>query len=110
VPISPDRLLLSTIILVTGIVAGAGVGWFVAQVTPTFYSRNQVASTVDLPVLGSVLMSWTPAEIAKRRIGLVMYGVGFCVLISAYVMVMIHNNVDLTPVLDAIRDMRNHVA
>jgi len=66
-PSGPPRVLLSSAVLLGGLVAGILLAFFLSQLRPTFDDRRTLNETTDLPVLGSVSMLWTREQIAKRR-------------------------------------------
>jgi polysaccharide chain length determinant protein (PEP-CTERM system associated) len=83
-PKSPDRIRLVSLVLVAALFGGAGLAWLFAQLKPTFYSRKQIMSLFDIPVLGSVSMQWTAGERAKRRVELAVFACVCTLLITAY--------------------------
>ncbi|NKB37594.1 MAG: hypothetical protein GKR93_10555 [Gammaproteobacteria bacterium] len=91
IPYSPNRILLTTLVMLAGIGGGIGVALFYEQIRPTFYTRKQVIDSMDIPVLGSVSMFWTAEEKMKRRFGLAIFGtIGF-ILLGSYIGVLIYN-------------------
>ena len=92
-PVSPDRVMLSTMVILAAFGGGIGISLLVGQLKPTFYSRNQLSEFVELPVLGSVYMYWTDAEKRKRRLDLVLIGSATLLLLLAYFGVLIHNGI-----------------
>ncbi|QDD65133.1 chain length-determining protein [Herbaspirillum seropedicae] len=66
-PVGPKRLRLMSLLLLAAIAAGVGVTVVIAQVRPSFMSQHQLQQVTGLPVLGAVAMSWTEAEIARRK-------------------------------------------
>jgi polysaccharide chain length determinant protein (PEP-CTERM system associated) len=63
-PVSPDRLLLNTLVLVLGIGAGVGLVFLVSQIDPVIYSRHDLLKVAALPVLGTV--SWSETAGGNR--------------------------------------------
>jgi len=84
VPVSPNRPALSAGALVAGLGAGLGLAWLVAQLRPAFYTRDELAETVQLPVLGTVSRMWTRREALRRQMEVVSFGVGCLVLIGLF--------------------------
>ena len=94
-PDSPNRLLLTIMVMLAGLGAGIGVAIFYEQMKPTFYTRKQLADTMDdIPVLGSVSMFWTPEEKRKRHLGIAVFGCVTLVLGVAFIGVLYHNGLD----------------
>lgn len=108
-PQKPDRLLLSSMVLIGGIIAGIGLAWFYAQLRPAIYSRNQLEQITTYPVLGSVSMIWTPAERAARRIGMFGLGTAFVCLLIVYLGLLVHYGLDLGPVTDRLRSLEGNL-
>lgn len=65
-PAGPNRILLSSGVLVAGILIGAGVAIFLALLRPAFSSVQKLRDITQYPVLGSVSMNWIP-EIRQRK-------------------------------------------
>ena len=65
-PSGPNRVLLSTGVLISGILIGAGVAVFLALLRPAFSSVQKLREITDYPVLGSISMNWIP-EIQQRK-------------------------------------------
>ena len=65
-PVSPRRILLSTLVLFLGIGAGVGLVLLVSQVDPVIYSRRDLLRVAALPVLGTV--SWSETAKANRSV------------------------------------------
>lgn len=56
-PVSPQRLVLNTLVLALGIAAGVGLALLISQIDPVIYSRRDLLKVAALPVLGTV--SWS---------------------------------------------------
>lgn len=65
-PAAPNRVLLSTGVLIGGILLGAGIAFFLALLRPAFSSVQKLRDITSFPVLGSVSMNWIP-EIRQRK-------------------------------------------
>ena len=89
-PVSPDRIRYITLALFAGLLGGIGCAVLYEQLRPTFYTRKQIEEEMDLPVLGSVSMSWSPADIRKKRLEMLSYALVGVVFIGLYVMVIIN--------------------
>ena len=68
-PIAPDRGRLIFTVLLAGIVAGLGVAYFMHQLRPVFTSQRQLSELTQLPVLGSVSMTWLERHKAEGAPG-----------------------------------------
>jgi polysaccharide chain length determinant protein (PEP-CTERM system associated) len=66
-PISPDRARLILTVLLGGIAVGVGVAYFMHQLRPVFTSTRQLSELTQLPVLGSVSMTWLERHKAEGR-------------------------------------------
>jgi polysaccharide chain length determinant protein (PEP-CTERM system associated) len=53
-PSSPNRLILSTVVLLAGLAIGFGVAFGLFYIKPTFMTTGQLREIIGLPVLGSV--------------------------------------------------------
>lgn len=65
-PAAPNRIILSTGVLVGGIATGLGVAVFLGLLRPAFTNTQKLREVTGLPVLGSVSMNWIPA-IRKQK-------------------------------------------
>lgn len=83
-PTSPDRVLFSTAVLVVGFGAGIALALGLSLIRPAFYSRADLSTVTDLPVLGSVSRILTSEESVKRRLGYAAFLGGAVVLLLVY--------------------------
>jgi polysaccharide chain length determinant protein (PEP-CTERM system associated) len=91
-PSSPNRVLLSSGALVVGLGAGIALAFALSLVRPAFYSRSDLVSVTDLPVLGSVSRILTPEEKVHRRLGYAAFMGSAVVLLAAYgILVTLHS-------------------
>lgn len=72
-PTGPNRLLLAVGVFFAALGVGGGLAWLLAQLKPSFYTREQIVESHDWPVLGMVSMVWSSEQIASRRKELVMF-------------------------------------
>jgi len=108
-PVEPDRLRLVTAVFAAAFVGGAALAWLAAQLKPTFYSRQQLRNTMDLPVYGIVAMQWTRGEKRKRQLdGLVLVTI-FLGLAGAYGFLMAGYSIYGDPV-EMLRILRAKIA
>jgi hypothetical protein len=55
---------------------------------PTFSDERRLREVTGLPVLGSVVMSWTDAQKRRQARGLIAFVLSFLSLLSAYAAIM----------------------
>jgi hypothetical protein len=67
-PSGPNRVLLSSIVLLGGLAVGLGVAFLMSQLRPTFDERQMLGDSLGLPVLGSVNMIWTSDQVRARKV------------------------------------------
>lgn len=87
-PNSPDRLRLMTIILFGALGGGFGVAYLISQLRPAVNDERRLKEVSGLPVLGTLAMTWTAAQKARRVWGMVVFLISFVSLLSAYVAIM----------------------
>ncbi len=90
-PASPNRILLETLVLIASLGIGIGLAIAYEQIRPTFYTKRQMNNAIDLPVLGFVSMYKTDREIARRRMGVVIFIAVTSVWLISYLGLLIHN-------------------
>ncbi len=83
-PVSPNRPLLSSVVLVGGMAMGLAFALFLSQVKPTFDNHSAIFSATNIPVLGYVTMVWTDREKTRDRIEKLSFGALVVALIIAY--------------------------
>jgi len=83
-PSSPNRPLLMSGVLLGGMGVGAALALLFHIVRPTFDTRRGLAEVTGLPVLGSVSMVWTPAQIRERRAKIALFGASAFALMLVY--------------------------
>ena len=87
-PVGPKRPKLFTLVFLAALAAGAGLALLIAQIRPTYLSQADLQSGTNMPVLGSVIMNWTDAEIVKRKRGVMLFAASGGALLLAYIAVM----------------------
>jgi hypothetical protein len=102
-PLWPPRMLLTSAIFCAGLGLGVALAWLRAQSRPTFYTRSQLESVSGVPVLGSVTMTWSVMEIARRQLGMFIFGLLVLGLVAAYVAMLQHYGYEFK--LDALKDL-----
>jgi hypothetical protein len=83
-PSSPNRQLLSSVVLLAGIAGGIVLAFVLSQIRPTFGDRKSLRLATGLPILGSVSMIWTDAQRAKRKRNLMALGISYAGLVASY--------------------------
>ena len=79
------RLILT--VLLGGLVAGIGVAYFLHQLRPVFTSTRQLTELTQLPVLGSVSMTWLERHKAAgpaRDLGVLNRAVAALVVLALF--------------------------
>jgi len=91
IPISPNRILLSTFVLLAAFAGGIGIALLYEQLNPTYYTRQQLLNNINLPVLGSVSMYWSDVERSKRKLEISLFILIVLFILVAYAGLLIHN-------------------
>jgi len=104
-PSGPPRVLLSSAVALAGLGLGFFLAFLMSQIRPTFDDRRILNEITDLPVLGSVSMVWTQAQIRKRQRRHLGFLFGLLALVSAYALVTANYlfQLDLTRYMDEFR-------
>lgn len=89
-PVSPDRLLLASLVIIIGVFGGIALAWVYEQLKPTYYQQQEILDDFDIPVYGGVSMFWSPHEIARRKAGIFIFISLYIVLFSAYGVILLH--------------------
>ncbi len=80
-PIAPDRVRLILTVLLGGLAAGLGVAYVLHQLRPVFTSTRQLTELTQLPVLGSVSMTWLERHKALGRRAIWAYSTAVAALV-----------------------------
>ncbi len=80
-PVAPDRVRLILTVLLGGLAAGLGVAYLMHQLRPVFTSTRQLTELTQLPVLGSVSMTWLERHKAAGRRAVWTYSVAAAALV-----------------------------
>ena len=83
-PAHPNRPLLMSLVLLGGLAAGIAFAFLLSQLKTVFDGRRSLAEITGLPVLGSVSMVWTPAQLRRRRLELGSFGLAGASLLMAF--------------------------
>jgi len=87
-PSGPDRPQALTLVMVLALALGLGAAFLISIVRSVFDNQRALTSYTGLPVLGSVSMVWTSAQIFKRRLEHVAFFLVLIALTGAYGVVM----------------------
>jgi polysaccharide chain length determinant protein (PEP-CTERM system associated) len=88
-PVFPNRLKLILEVLAAGLGAGIGAAYLLHQLRPVFSSTRQLMELTQLPVLGSVSMTWPERHRASARRAVWRYALGATTLVLLAVVVML---------------------
>jgi polysaccharide chain length determinant protein (PEP-CTERM system associated) len=83
-PVAPNRPLLLLGVLLASLGAGGGLAFLLHQLNPVFTTRDQIYNELELPVLGSVSMAWTPQQLKSHRLSHWSFGLALIVLLAAF--------------------------
>lgn len=87
-PSAPNRLLLSSGVLLAALLLGTAVAFLFGQLRPTFAERKLLNEMTGLPVLGSIDMVWTPSQRRARQMRNLSFLVSIFGLVAVYGLVM----------------------
>jgi polysaccharide chain length determinant protein (PEP-CTERM system associated) len=87
-PSGPNRLLLSSGVLMAGMLLGTAVAFLFGQLRPTFDERKVLNDVTGLPVLGSVDMVWTKSQLRARQTRNLTFLASIFGLVAVYGLVM----------------------
>ena len=87
-PSAPNRLLLSSGVLLAGVLLGTAVAFLFGQLRPTFDERKVLNEVTGLPVLGSVDMIWTASQLRARQMRNLSFLASIFGLVAVYGLVM----------------------
>ncbi len=93
-PVFPKRTKLIFLMLAAGLAAGLGVAYVLHQLRPVFTSPRQLTDATQLPVLGSVSMTWVERHRAAGRRAVWAYSFGAALLLVLAVLTFLTD--DLT--------------
>lgn len=98
-PSGPNRVLLSTGVLLAGLIMGLSLAFLMSQVRPTYDERQMMSDSLGLPVLGSVNMVWTSDQIRARKVRNVSFVFTLTGLLIVFgtVLALYQFNIDLLP-------------
>lgn len=98
-PSGPNRVFLSTGVLIAGLGAGLALAFLMSQLRPTYDERQMMSDSLGLPVLGSVNMVWTSDQIRARKVRNVSFVFTLTALLIVFgtVLALYQFNIDLLP-------------
>ena len=82
-PVFPNRLALIFLVLLAALGAGLAASFTMARVLPTFHGVSALREFTQRPVLGSVSMLATKADLWRERLANVAFGGGLASLLVA---------------------------
>jgi len=92
-PVFPNRLRLILEVLAAGLGAGIGAAYLLHQLRPVFSSTRQLMELTQLPVLGSVSMTWPERHRAGARRAVWRYALGATTLVLLAVVVLLTDDI-----------------
>jgi polysaccharide chain length determinant protein (PEP-CTERM system associated) len=88
-PVFPNRVRLILAVLAGGLGVGLGLAYLLHQLRPVFTSSRQLTEMTQLPVLGSVSMTWLERHRATARRAIWMYSAGAAALIVVGIVILL---------------------
>ena len=97
-PLAPNRLLLNAAVLLGGLAAGLGVSVVLSEFYGRFFGLESLTEAFSLPVLGSITLLRTNADMMQQRRSAAVFAGGVCVLLLGYLVVLylFHNHLAST--------------
>jgi protein tyrosine kinase modulator len=90
-PVAPDRVVLVSMVLLIGIVAGVAIAYVLNQLRPVFHHARGLADVTGLPVLGSVSRTWVAMyQVQARKNALVFSGAAGLLIVCFLTVVLFH--------------------
>jgi len=87
-PAAPHRILLSTGVLIAGVVLGTGLAVFLALLRPAYSNTQKLRDITGVPVLGNVSMNWIPAIRKQKWRQLLAFIASFATLLLIFAAVI----------------------
>lgn len=84
-PVAPKRPLLIAVVLVIGMLGGAGLAFALNQLRPVFDNVRALSEVTGLPVLGAVSRTWRERHHVERRQEMVRVAVSGLALILVFI-------------------------
>ena len=83
-PVGPQRILLSTLILMAGLAIGLGTALIMSQLKPVILSGRELERMTGLPLLGSVSAITSPGQHRRRSLLVMSYVSLLAALVAVY--------------------------
>ena len=87
-PSAPNRPALVSMVLLGAIVSGLFFAFLMSQIRPTIGDERKLRLVAGLPVFGTVIMAWTPAQMRQRKRGVIALIAAFLGLLSVYATIL----------------------
>jgi polysaccharide chain length determinant protein (PEP-CTERM system associated) len=88
-PSEPNKLLLSGVVLVLALGAGAALALLVSMIKPVVVDQQSLIKLTGLPLLGSVGLIATPRERRQETLGLAIFSLLAMALVAIYAAVSV---------------------
>jgi protein tyrosine kinase modulator len=92
-PVFPKRTRLILMVLAAGLLAGSAIAYLMHQLRPVFTSARQLMELTQLPVLGTVSMTWVERHKASGRRAVWAYSTGAAALILVGLVTLLTDDV-----------------
>jgi polysaccharide chain length determinant protein (PEP-CTERM system associated) len=98
-PSGPNRVFLSSGVLLIALGAGLALAFLMSQLRPTYDERQMMTESLGIPVLGSVNMVWTSDQIRARKMRNVSFVFTLTALLVTFgtVLALYQFDIDLLP-------------
>ena len=83
-PVGPNRIRFMSLALAAGLAIGAGLAFLFSQISPRFYSADELKDVTHLPVMGSVSMVFSEQQRSERRMELAVFSLVLLGLFSVF--------------------------
>ncbi|MCW8930346.1 MAG: Wzz/FepE/Etk N-terminal domain-containing protein [Gammaproteobacteria bacterium] len=83
-PVGPNRILLSSAVLIVGIIGGLGFAFLLSQINPVVTSGKELSEITGLPVFGVVSANDSPVQRKRRSLMVYSYMSLSLVLLLCY--------------------------
>jgi polysaccharide chain length determinant protein (PEP-CTERM system associated) len=88
-PVAPKRPALIAVVMLVGLLAGAGLAFALNQLRPVFDNVRSLGEVAGLPVLGAVSRIWRERHRAERKGEVVRVAIAAVALLGLFVGVML---------------------
>jgi polysaccharide chain length determinant protein (PEP-CTERM system associated) len=92
-PVSPNRPRLIIAVLLGGLAAGLGAAYVLHQLRPVFSGTRQLMELTQLPVLGTVSMTWPERHHARAKRAMWSYALGTVLLIALGIVTLLTEDI-----------------